>query len=413
MAKKDIGFSTLESIVNYSGADYSPNNIRRLIISPEGVGVYFYVGKPAIFKSFSMLDYINSTRQADFKPMLKNLYSGRQLTSVEEIVILTTGSNGQEILHPDEYSVQTIVGKRGATSFEGCRNSYKRLRYITILRNVTFANFRNYIHGINNLEFVSELAGIKDNAEISEVWGTEYYTQNGISIKSREMYPLMDGAGGKLVKYFETVKTEKDKAFKLTEISKLKEQATKGLRADFDKVYKDYSYAFICNNRLCNIIKKQGFNALATKDTCIVGIRAELKKFSGLNTSLKNISIIECNNDKEALEYNIRVLKECIQKIYLNIAKDLFTKVANLGVSKPFTAKVIMDSCDCVVAPKGSELIALNEQIASKTGKSFKGESVLDSIANACAYICKYFVSNYGSTDISKYYEKQAWIGGR
>lgn len=413
MANKDIGFNTLESIINYSGADYSPNNIRRLIISPEGVGVYFYVGKPAIFKSFSMLDYINSTRQADFKPMLKNLYSGRQLTSVEEIVILTVGSNGQEILHPNEYSVQTIVGKRGATSFEGCRNSYKRLRYITILRNISFINFRNYIHGINNIGFISELVGIKENAEISEVWGSDYYKQNGISIKSREMYPSMDGAGGKLVKYFESVKIEKDKAFKLAEISKQKEQATKGLRADFDKVYKDYSYAFICNNRLCNIIKKQGFNALTTQDTCIVGIRAELKKFSGLNTNLKNIGIIECNNDKEALEYNIRILKECIQRIYLNIAKDLFTKVANLGVSKPFTAKVIMDSCDCVVAPKGSELTALNEQIANKIGKSFKGESILDSIANACAYICKYFVSSCGNTNISKYYEKQAWIGGR
>jgi hypothetical protein len=160
MAVKDIGYSSLEALVNYSGTNYSPNNIRRIIISPEGVGVFYFVGKKAELKEFPLLtymQYLKGTSPKDFKPMLSVLYSGKQLTSVEEIIILPMGSNGASVLHPDEYSIRTIVGNRGASSYEGCKNSYKRLRYISIIQNVTFKQFLGAIRG-NKEDFIS-LAG--------------------------------------------------------------------------------------------------------------------------------------------------------------------------------------------------------------------------------------------------------------
>lgn len=409
MAVKDVGYSTLEQLVIYQGADYSPNNIRRIIISPEGVGVFYYVERHTIFRIFPLMSYAQASKQPDFKPMLKNLYTNRQLTSIEEIVILTTGSNGQVMLHPDEYSIQTIIGKRGATSFEGCKNSYKRLRYITVINNVCFSRFAQAIKGLK-FDFISELDIFRSYAQINEIWGSnEYYKQNGISIKSRETYPAMDGAGGKLVKYFESVRVQKEKELKSSVIAEQKAEATKGLRADFDKIYKDYTFAVSCNGRLLSFINKYGFNALTTQDTILTVVKADIKKFSSMKVNEKIVNLIDCSNDKEALEFNIKSLREAIQRIYLLLAKDLYTRILNLG---DYTAKIIMDNCECVVAPKGNELAILNQKIQNKAGKSFKGESVLDSIANACAYTCRYFISSYAD-NLDRFYEKQFWIGGR
>lgn len=409
MAVKDVGYSTLEQLVMYQGIAYSPNNIRRIVISPEGVGVFYYVEKRTIFKQFPLMSYVHATGQPDFKPMLKNLYANRQLTSIEEIVILTAGSNGQVMLHPDEYSIQTIMGKRGATSFEGCKQSYKRLRYITIINNVCISNLIRIINS-TKFEFISEIDMLRNYSQINEIWGSnEYYKQNGISIKSREMYPAMDGAGGKLVKYFENVRVQKENEIKSSAIANQKAEATKGLRADFDRIYKDYTFAVSCNGRLLSLINKYGFNALTTQDTIITVVKADIKKFSGMKVNEKIVNLIDCNNDKEALEFNIKSLKESIQRIYLLLVKDLYTRVLNLG---DYTAKIIMDNCECVVAPKSQELLALNQRIQAKAGKSFKGESILDSIANACAYTCRYFISSYAD-NLDRFYDKQFWMGGR
>ena len=56
MSKSDnIGFESLQKLVEINKCK-SPNNIRRIIISPEGVCVYYYVNVPTACKQFSVLD---------------------------------------------------------------------------------------------------------------------------------------------------------------------------------------------------------------------------------------------------------------------------------------------------------------------------------------------------------------------
>lgn len=409
MSKSDnIGFESLQKLVEINKCK-SPNNIRRIIISPEGVCVYYYVNVPTACKQFSVLDYRQSIKDPKVKLMLQNLYTGAQITSIEEIIVLTTSMSGNEELSPNEYSPSTIINRRGVQSLDGCKNAYKRLRYITVIRGIPFAKFLQAIGKEKNIDFISEIPDIQNYAEITEINGKDYYTKNGISIASRTAYPNYDGQGGVLVKYFSAIKAKKDAQIKREFIENERKEKYAELYNTFNKNFNMYEYYFTGCVRIYNIINKQGLNAYSQLSSSIKPIKVTLYKVDGIKESKSYNLNMDKIEEETALKENIKILNDAIVTIYLDVVKELYNQVISLSNAKPITARILMDSCDCVVAPKGKNLNALNDEIQSKLGKSFTGVSMRDSFANACAYLCKYFVSD-PNNEISVYCEKSKWM---
>lgn len=413
MINSRLAFDTIHKLVYYSsGTDFSPNNIKRLVISPEGVAVWYYINKKFAYKSFSILDYMKSSTSQDYKPMLSILYAEKQLTSIEEIIILPTGSNRQNCLNPLEMEASVLIGKRGATSLDGAKLSYKRLRYFTIMYNIDFKTFmRYYTQAVNTRsgkDFISDCEFMYD-AQKNEIHAdNQYYLQDGISIASRTNYSAMDGENGSLSNYFKKVKADKLAAIKNEEISKHSEEVNKKANSELEIALKRYKGYYKCTSRLYGVCIKQGYNILIDSQCGFKPNKLTLKRCKLVeNETIFNFE--DCTSEKSAIDYNIKVLSDGYKILYVVIVRDFLTKLLNLAKQRKLTAKVLVASSDNVVAIVTNELQNLNYEIQNICGKSYKGQNIDDSMANVCSLYVKFFISNVGESNIDRLEEKVIW----
>lgn len=413
MINSKFGYDIVHSLIYYSnGTDFSPNNIKRLVISPEGVAVWYYVNKKFAYKFFSILDYMKSSGSQDYKPILSILYAERQLTSIEEIIILPTGSNRQNCLNPLEMEASVLIGKRGATSLDGAKSSYKRLRYFTIAYNMDFKTFLgNYTKAVNEKlgrDFISDCDFMCD-AQKNEIHSdTEYYMQDGISITSRTLYPIMDGENGTLSSYFKKVKQDKLTRIKKEEIAKHSEETNKKANSELESVLKKYKGYYKCASRLYGVALKQGYNILVDSQCGFKPTKLTLKKCKLLeDETIFNIE--DCSSEKSAINYNIKVLSDGYKILYVTIVKDFLTKLVSIARVRKLTAKALVESSDNVIAIVTNELQALNSEIQEICGKSYKGQNIDDSMANVCSLYVKFFITNVGETNVDKLKTKSTW----
>lgn len=82
-------------------SDFSPNNIRRIVISPEGVMVVYHrairvsgSSRPYNFVRFNAVDLYKEEQSQNYKPLLSLLSSPLICSCLEEIVIWGSGENG-------------------------------------------------------------------------------------------------------------------------------------------------------------------------------------------------------------------------------------------------------------------------------------------------------------------------------
>lgn len=97
---------------NYSEY-FSPNNIRRLIISPDVVRAEFYISVPNIglvkqvnipSSMLQQLEYMEG-----YVPIVQIIATDRICSSIEEIVFLINSNDGQTRLGPQEYDFASLV----------------------------------------------------------------------------------------------------------------------------------------------------------------------------------------------------------------------------------------------------------------------------------------------------------------
>ena len=208
-------YQNLQALLHYSNnSEFSPNNIKTVIIGPDGLIVGYHVNKAMSFKGHTPEGLISYHSDPKAKPLLKALHEGIQFPSVEEVIIIQ--STRQQVFRPQDCSPANLV-RNSSYSLEGLKQDYKRLRYFTIATAASAvvmpALFNLLVQqGLNKpgllpktiSQYISE-CGMQVNATTVHS-DNEYYLDSGISIKSRETYPQMDGADGTLNKYFMKVK---------------------------------------------------------------------------------------------------------------------------------------------------------------------------------------------------------------
>ena len=223
---------------------WSPNNIKRLFISPDGVAVQFYTrtcGKKLLevrlFKNTEITKVSQCFSMADYVPMLKVLTGERMCSSIEEIV-LCTGSK-YNLRLPTNESNLTIINKGG-----NIQNSFRRLRGI-LIANTDLLTLLNSI-GVENLK--DSLYQISDDEKLS------YYVSSRIDVlkdtwwKGSYLRPArysLDAEGSSLANYFNKVIEDNEKQIK-----------TKKLSAILDKEIGDVKSKIAMNNGLAKVIIK-------------------------------------------------------------------------------------------------------------------------------------------------------------
>ena len=174
-------------------SDYSPNNIRRVIISPDGVLVSFHKRLTAgrvsgstngnsqfAFLAFNALELNREEQSENYKPILLNLSEPRVCACVEEIVICTQSMNGvfDSGAFQREVSVggmiKSFINKSGSID-DVVKRRFQRLRYFSLC-SCTIQEVLMCCKDLNFLsDFISEHPQFSDRMQVKEYQSGEDY----------------------------------------------------------------------------------------------------------------------------------------------------------------------------------------------------------------------------------------------
>ena len=245
--KSDSVFDIIFSTIDYCGdmvrnmnsanenrysASFSPNNIRLLVISPEGclVALHKRMDKGSVMqKRYSVQKYQSYIMEQNmnpkgYQPLVSVLSHYRQCSNIEEVILLSKSSvpnvtlDGRELdvtnlvkgYHEQERDIATRVGSR-----------YKRLAKFTVL-DMTFDMFLSYFRQLSSeynthIKLISDL--IPDNFKNS--LSTDLNTSPFSSSSSyRIEATYLPDKSGDLKNHFESIIEKWKKVHKEEEIKK-------------------------------------------------------------------------------------------------------------------------------------------------------------------------------------------------
>lgn len=415
---------------------FSPNNIRRLILSPDGAMVYYHVGvglglRKIEYLNPKMVEYVQNLE--DYTPMTAVLYADRVCSSIEEVIILTRSSNGSTSLTYRELDFQSLLKNykgNGADLEDMIKSRYKRL-YAYVVADMTLEDFMNSLKTVKDSsytqlakqDFLADATIHVFNENWSEHWG------------SAATYYLLDRESSKLNLHFKEVKETLANARKKKNVDEFLEKNLSEVKKDFDtaisfyyKVYSAYEKVYFAYDRLASVIGTSEVKYyIGDKVLVLPNLDWYKNKSSQLSVeSLNKHNIVLERKVSEATELSIA--KDCIALVKTR-TKHIYESLANEYISCLYSIYVSYnDMFRFMVRDGGLSFIATkhltNSEIQSRLSEmcqcmdiTEKKVFLSESFANLCFYMCKFFVVKtdvkIGDVPASNiFFNKDYWMEG-
>lgn len=375
---------------------YSPNNIRRVIFSPDNIGIELYV--PYKGKSFfkTHLSMKEQEELGDGFTAVKALgtITERRMGNLEEIIfcVRATPVSGKRYVNDFDCSVvdySLIFGtnSKPATK-ESIRGIYKRLAYITMV-DYSFEQFLSGIKNFSNRQDILVTDVLKSYnlpIQYDDVNSKDWYL--GISCGG---YSIDDEVKQKLEK-LRDVKISKDAEGKKKE--KLKESSSA-----FDKAVDLYSFVATKYLKLQELSKQSGMTYLSggvsLKGLTLKSPKTIKEEFSKLKS-------------KEECEKYISSIKGQTGQIYNSLIDFLFGCIKKVRDTSQVASVILIKALEPIyLSPDYADLGELYN-IKSETKANIR-----KSTAIICEFICNYLLVNDLVPDKFKndeYWTRQAVI---
>ena len=123
-------YQKLQSLLYYNDSVFSPNNVKTVIIGPDGVIVGYHINKTMTFAPYTAMQLMQYHSDVKAKPLLRTLHDGIQFPSVEEVIVLVP--TNQDVFRPQDFSPASLV-RNSSYTLEGLKHDYKRMRYFSVV----------------------------------------------------------------------------------------------------------------------------------------------------------------------------------------------------------------------------------------------------------------------------------------
>ena len=361
---------------------YSPNNIRKIVISPEGTIVYYHV--PVNGNLFKIVYYSPTILEQcelmkGYKPIINLIKTPYVCSSIEEIVFVTQGSDGSYLTSSEQW-------------YSGDKNlvDFKRLRDIVVYS----GTLQQYIS--EDKQPFSDKMSMADTTFIHE---EDWYKNWGYRPKFYVVDEQLKKRFEKIASQYKTAERDKGKNEKQAE-------RTLTLQKDFDKFYKRYKAIYKCLSKVRKVQEEKGIrNILPSNcDSAFNKAQESLRngrfyKFSGYEKYKTQIINMEANSDKEALEQNIEIAKACITQLYDGLFEALSNFISYYNKFGEKTVKIAV----------GSLTKEYHKASTVNWGVSLEECSLPKAVANICADICKLSLREAPDANCIQYYDPTYW----
>lgn len=395
---------------------YSPNNIRRVVISPNGVLVVYHKanqstgGRSYNFVEFPERELYMEEQEQSYKPILRLLAVPLVCSCLEEIVVLSNSLTGN--VHPNylsEIQLETMVASfKGAGSDLQTKisNRYKRLRYYTVM-NVNFKEFMNYFGAAvrskeaGRYSFFSEMPGFQSRSQITELAGSDYWRYYGVQTSTYALDSVLEG-------HFSAIRQRREKEDKSKAVDAMREKRLGSKIQVVNALISEYALFNRLWSQYYNIVRHEGTNGvLADLGFVKQPDTFQVSPFRGMCKVPERLMSKQQCGDAEALEKNESQLKGYKARCAGWIVHDFLTAldgVRNLG--EETLLRVIVDGCETSISVPTS-YSSLVKNIQDVTGVSFSGRDINATISICCSQFLRYFV-DCGHTEP---FSKEYWEG--
>lgn len=399
-----------ENVVGYHYTDkFSPNNIKRLIISPDMVIMNYHTALPNGKKQESVVlnpvEVSQAERLPDYKPMMNILSTKRICGSIEEIIFLTRSRNSNITLINKELDLENLVKGYGSRTNDirgTISNRYKRLYALTIV-NMNIDEFMFYMRQSgSNYEFISDLPFMA-NATKQYFHKDDWYESWG---SAGQTYPL-DMVGGVLHKHFSEIKARKKEQLKKEMINNYKSQANKSLVEEVKALYLRYQKMMKAYQRLYRMLKDIGYNDICLEKLTIF----DLIPLYSCEAFSDYPKLQSPANGVDALKKNKELLQKGTHDLIGHTSRTLIKAVEKLCDKTPVTVKTLLtvENEYTVIVP--NDVASLNEKIFEVTNRKYEGKSMIASYINFCWLYCSYFMNRNHQKFRKDYITKEYWEG--
>ena len=226
--------------------DFSPNNIRKLIVSPDGVIAFYHIsvdGYGKVRTSSFKPELLRSAQQSElYQPLFSVLYADRICASIEEVIIIPKSNSGESCFYYEKDTnasglIKSYKKSDGSTDTNKLIESrYKRLYAFSIYAG-TLDEFKRNLSTtkIQPNTMFCEQDWFGASAIKSYFHKDDWYTGYGSSAS----FYVMDAVGGKLNSHFKTVAEKMAFLEKESRYRKSAEDYTNDID-EFKKTVKDF-----------------------------------------------------------------------------------------------------------------------------------------------------------------------------
>lgn len=424
--------------------DFSPNNIKRLVISPDMVLVYYHVStehNPIVRQVPLDIASVQKAQQMeDYVPALTTLVKPYVCSAIQEIIFIKVSSKVPNftLIHSD--MDLSILQKNYNGSGDALKSRYKRLGAIGIFNGSIeeFISIDNTIRKENKkVHLYLKYPSISNKSKVTIV-NEEWYKHiiGGMSSTNYDMdkkdgrlnlysYKIRESILKKLEnKEFEEYKkekvVEKNKATNLTDIQK--DNLNVALK-DYMKVVdcimtilvtlQNKHNSYIGVDSVLRNNKPQTF--LKVKLVELKGFDIDINKTKKYNIILLNKENLKCNTNEvpsltQLVNFNIKQLNDAKEQAY-NWFFDLFVDEILCGIKQRGTLvyKVMLNSFDrAIKVPNNSREKV--EYLSKNLNVDFNGSNFNDSLANLCSLYSICFLTNQDNNILYDYMTKDYWL---
>lgn len=247
--KGDYFYNQILPLIDYSGdirggrtnysPDFSPNNIRTLIISPERVIVRYHIavkGRKTQGINLNPQFVARCTMLEDYKPAMSVLYADRICASIEEIVVVNT--NG--VFSSSELDFNNMIKNYGKVSGdvkELIMQRYKRFRAFVVVNDCNCQQFLDGVKASEPTDCLFESQFVQEHGRVVRFNEKEdWYKGYG----SAASFYLPDRDGGALNTHFKSLIEKYEAEKKNKALASMKEERVKGVREKWEHEKKTY-----------------------------------------------------------------------------------------------------------------------------------------------------------------------------
>lgn len=397
--------------------DFSPNNIKRLVISPDAVMVFYHIStrhcpkfkvkmiNPMMLQAIQYMD--------DYVPLTAVLYADRICASVEEVIILCSSNDGSVSLTTRELDFSSMLKtyKSGsADAVESIRNRYKRL-YAYTVANTNFQSFMSWYQETARQDGSGYLLSKQeffDEAQKQVFHADDWYLGYGTSAN----YYDLDKEGSPLNKYFKTTIAKIESSNKKSKVDESIKDELEKLKVKFDKELNLYRGTYRCTNRLKAMLVTQGYKFMKVQDitSSFSVTRVSLVKTKFTKEGTEDYSVREENGSEVSLiNQNLSVLKKWRMDLYSSLYTEFMQNLNILCREYPTMVKLMLQDFpkSGIHGIEGVQVPVLFEDL----GISLTDGNFLSSVSLICWQYCRLFVSPEGKS-ISEYVKDSSkWEG--